>query len=416
VRFVLVVLIASLGSIAGCTRHSSDRVASTSGPPDAADGQRPVASSTSSAVDASAPANALGRHVYEGTIAGKPVVVRVDCTSADVCSGYYFYKNIGATIRLVYNTSNVLDERVGARTRSSVTGRLAFTGPPGKPTWDGTWTAPVGAPAQPIALTRVARDAAPRWMKRTFAEKSKKDKDCFVTVTSFEILGLADEKMEAAINAAFAPESFGEHTFDPADARADDPDDGCGKGGAQCDDGNHGYRILCRTFDGQRGGLFYQGEAQPTLLDDKLLSVRLGYGFDGGGVHPSDGVSGVTIDVHDGHMLDARDLLTTPAHPPKWSSFVSRAFFKNVEPDFANDVTFEVPVDSKPNRALPGDAPAWTSFYLTPTGIALVPNVPEVIRQLRQEVQVVPFAKVRSSLLASGRASHLYTSAPGSSK
>ena len=140
-----------------------------------------------------------GRFAYEGTIAGKPVVLRLRCDAT--CAGYYFYVGIGEAITLEPTGVNWFNETVGVAKRN--TGSLAFETPPGQGRWEGTWRPPTtGVATQPIALSAISRGGPPRWFKRKLAER---DTECEVSVSSFEVLGLADEEMEERVNAAFAP-------------------------------------------------------------------------------------------------------------------------------------------------------------------------------------------------------------------
>lgn len=336
-----------------------------------------------------------GRHVYEGTIAGKPVLLRIRCAQQH-CSGSYVYESIGELLRLDGDGRD-FDETIGAGKRTRVTGRLAFDGPPGAPLWSGRWTAEAG-PAQPIDLKRVVTGQVPRVIKRTFADRIGKD-ECHVRIRSIELSGLADEALEDRINALLAPEQRAlEHAI-PSDQPAGDM---CGPGGTQCGVSARGYRILCRDHSG-RTGLELEDEVRVTLLDDKLLSVRSEYYFDGGGAHPSDGVRGLTVDLRTGHALDGRDLLTKPEREPAWSSFLPATSGDDEDARIAPLALGRVARDEI------AEPSAWGDFYLTPSGIELVPNVPEAARIYRHRIQHVPFRKVRSALRAEGPAAHLYT-------
>ncbi len=130
--------------------------------------------------------------------------------------------------------------------------------------------------ARPIHLQRVLSRSVPRAFTRKLHVQSPRDRDCEVDVRSFEISGLADLALEERINESLA----------------------------------------CRTAEGERGGLYFHATIRPALLDGGLLSARNEYDFDGGGAHPSDGVSGLTVDLRDGHLIDARDLFRKPTHEP----------------------------------------------------------------------------------------------------
>ena len=95
------------------------------------------------------PSRVPGPHVYEGTVAGKPVLVRLHCDSK-ACSGAYFYQAIGEALELVQQGDG-FDERVGIGTFARVTGHLSFASPPGGSTWTGTWTAASAASAASAA-------------------------------------------------------------------------------------------------------------------------------------------------------------------------------------------------------------------------------------------------------------------------
>ncbi len=355
-------------------------------------------------------ASSRGRHVYEGTIAGKPVLLRLQCDDA-TCAGYYFYEQIGESLRLVETSPRAFDELVGVGKSARVTGHLAFEEAPGGERWVGTFTAPAKDPAaakagQPIVLSRVARTGAPRWVKRAFSDKSAKpaNASCRVRVRSFELVGLANEELEERLNEAFAPERLALEHAEPIDTP---PTETCGTAGSQCDVSPKGYRILCRDFQG-RAGLYLEKELRPTLLDERLLSVRSEYDFDGGGAHPSGGVSGITIDLRNGHALDARDFLKDPSHEPSWVSFVPPAFFRRYGGVSPSDVRFALGTSEADRRAPVWENTEWTEFYLTPSSFELVPGVAEALRVLRHDVQHVPFASVKSALLPSGPAAHLY--------
>ncbi|MBN9164474.1 MAG: hypothetical protein J0I07_26160 [Myxococcales bacterium] len=373
-----------------------------------------VAAAGAASAEPSAPAprraSSQGRHVYEGTVAGKPILLRLRCEGA-TCSGYYFYERIGESLRLVQTGPNAFDELVDIGKSARVTGHLAFDDAPGGERWVGTFTAPprnaAEAPkGEPIVLSRVARTGTPRWMMRSFSDKSAKpaNADCKVHIRSFELVGLGDEVQEERINGVFTPERLAVEHAEPIDTPLTET---CGKGGAQCDESPKGYRILCRDFNG-RSGLYLDVEARPTLLDERLLSVRSEFGFDGGGAHPSDGVTGVTVDLRDGHALDARDFLKDPSREPSWESFVPPAFFRRHGGFSRSDVRFALGTSEGDRRPPVWEKLEWTEFYLTRSGFELVPGVPEVMRILRHEVQHVPFARVASALLPSGPAAHLY--------
>jgi hypothetical protein len=345
-----------------------------------------------------------GRWVYEGTLAGKNVLVRLSC-EATTCGGYYFYEGIGESLALVETLPNEFDEQLGVGKNVRVTGHLAFTTPAGGERWAGTWSVDAKSP-QSIVLAQVHPSTPPRSLKRTFSDKTPTAKDeCKVRVTSFELVGLANAALEERLNARIRPETLAlesEHVALPEVA----VDEMCGKN--QCDVSLKGYRMLCRDFNG-RAGLFFDEDVRPTVLDDTLLSARSEYGFDGGGVHPSDGVGGITIDLHDGHILDARDLLKTPASEPAWEKLVPPAFFQKLGSPFTpRDVTFALGTNEGAQRRSVSDELVWADFFLTPSGFELVPRVPEVLRMLRHDVQHVPFQKVRAALLPNGPASHLY--------
>lgn len=400
--------------LGGCATTSASSASEGPARPAGPSATVAVAAAAGTSAEPSAPAprraSPQGRHVYEGTVAGKPILLRLRCESA-TCSGYYFYERIGESLRLVRTGPNAFDELVGIGKRARVTGHLAFDEAPGGERWVGTFTASprsVGeAPkGEPIVLSRVGRTGAPRWMMRSFSDESAKpaNSDCKVQVRSFELVGLADEELEERLNGVFTPERLALEHAEPIDSP---PTETCGKGGAQCDESPKGYRILCRDFNG-RSGLYLDVEARPTLLDERLLSVRNELGFDGGGAHPSDGVMGVTIDLRDGHALDARDFLKDPRREPSWESFVPPAFFRRHGGFSRSDVRFALGTSEGDRRPPVWEKLVWTEFYLTRSGFELVPGVPEVMRVLRHEVQHVPFARVASALLPSGPAAHLY--------
>ncbi len=352
---------------------------------------------------AAPPSPKAGSYVYRGTVASKPVVFRVHC--AGTCSGYYFYEAIGRSLRLKATGANAFDEVVGYRERSRVTGRLSFETPPGGAAWNGTWASGDGARVEPISLASVPRDGHPGVVGRSLVEASARDPACKVAVHSFELLGLADSAMEDRLNTLFSPEALADgHVAIEGRPEEDAP---CAGDAGACDESADGLLVLCRAFDG-RSGLFLDDDAQVTVLDDRIVSVRNEYGFDGGGAHPSDGVGGLTVDLRDGHVVDARGLLVDPHEEPRWAELVSPRFWSDLGPHADLEVAFGIGL--APKRA--AESPAWTDFYLTPTGIALVPQVPEVARSLRHQVQEVPFAKVRRYLRTDGPASHLAVSRP----
>jgi hypothetical protein len=366
----------------------------------------PPPASPPAAVASASPSSAGGRHVYRGTIAGKPVVVRLRCTRA-TCDGYYFYETIGESLRLVANGRDSFDEHVGVGKAARKTGHLAFEGPPGAASWRGSWSAPPPAagrpPASPlpVALARVGALEKPLALTRSFSDRVA-EASCHVRVRSFELLGLADPSLEDRLNALLSPESLAQEHAEPSDAPATDT---CGDGGAQCDVSPKGYRLLCRDHFG-RPGLHLEQDVRPALLDDKILSLRSEYWFDGGGAHPSDGVSGVTIDFRTGRSLDARDFLRDPDREPNWNAHISPAFYREHGVSAAD---VPLALGTRAQRASkPLETLEWADFYLTPSGFELVPMVAEVARVLRHKVQHVPFTKVRASLLPQGPAAHLY--------
>jgi len=341
-------------------------------------------------------------------LADQPIVLRLRCDAVGRCAGSYYYERIGKTLDLV-QVGQVgegrFDESVGVRARAQVTGHLVLDGPPGANPWRGTWTAatpgPSSAAVQPIVLTTVSRGGPPRWHKRACVEHSAKNPDCHVKVTSFELLGLPDAEMEERLNAAFAPQAQALEMLPDAGSEAE----ACAPKGTACDDSPHGYRLLCRRFGttGEAFGPFdLEDETRPTLLDDTLLSVRKEYWFDLGGMHPSDGVAGVTVDLSTGRALGAGDFLTTPARPPNWAALVPPA--QRELPD-----AFEVPFTL---AATPAPKPVWEKVpwdesYLTDSSFAFVPQVPEVARAIRHQVREVPFARVRGALRRDGPLAHL---------
>lgn len=336
----------------------------------------------------------VGRYVYEGTIAGQPVLLRLRCGVS--CRGSYIYENVGESIQLSPAGGSTFDESVGIGDRVRRTGHLAFTTPPGESAWQGEWTAPGSASARPIRLQRVLSRAVPRAIPRRLHVHSPRERECHVEVRSFEITGLADLALEDRLNDFFAPENQARDSLVTASTTPEELEEVCGATGARCDESALGYRLLCRTTDAERDGLHLDVDIRVALLDAHLLSARDEYGFDIGGPHPGDGVSGVTFDLRDGHLLDARDLLRRPQHEPAWASLVAH-------PPPPGDAIEGIPLAIGVH-----DGRDWTDFYLTPRGIALVPIVGEFARILRHQVQVVPFARVRRALRADGPAAHLY--------
>jgi hypothetical protein len=349
----------------------------------------------------------VGRYVYEGTIAGKPVLLRLRC--GVTCSGSYIYENVGEPLRLAPAGPNELDESVGTGDRVRRTGHLAFTTPPGGSSWQGVWTPPASASAastpsaQAIRLQRVLARAVPRAIPRKLHVQSPRDRDCHVDVRSFEITGLADLALEDRLNDFFDPEHQARGALVTASTPRAEIEETCGTKGELCDESTLGYRLLCRSVMGERGGLFFDADIRVALLDAQLLSARDEYGFDGGGAHPSDGVGGVTFDLRDGHLLDARDLLRHPEHEPAWSSRVTH-------PPPASDGIEEMPlaIGTRDDAHVDLDDGAWSDFYLTPHAVALVPIVPEAARVYRHQVQLVHYARVRRALRPDGPAAHLY--------
>lgn len=335
-----------------------------------------------------------GRYVYEGTIAGKPVLLRLHCDDLG-CTGYYFYEKVGQTLELVLQGDG-FDERVGVGDKANVTGHLVFSAPPG-PTWNGTWTAPAGASA-PITLARVEL-GHPRAVRRSFSDRV--GNECHVTVDSVELVGLADAALEDRLDTLLAPEHLALPHATPSTAPEDDT---CGEDGKQCSLSARGYRILCRDQNG-RNGLYLDQTVQVTLLDHRILSMRQDADFDGGGMHPSLGVGGLTVDLRTGLQLDARDLLKKPDDEPPWSDLSVHKKVDDEELD-AHDAPlaighrYEEP--ESPNEL------RWMDFFLTPTSLELVPIVSEAARILRQQVQTVPLAKARRYLRANGPAAYLY--------
>lgn len=280
------------------------------------------------------------------------------------------------------------------------------------------------APAPPPAVPTRAANAptvpsvqappaasGPRWVVRSFDVKSPRDPDCRVTVRSFTVSGLADAALEARINAAIAPEAIALQTGHVAEHGATSTDAPCNETPSTCDATVGGLLVLCRTFDGSRGGLYYNAELRPTLLDDKLLSIRHEYDFDGGGAHPSDGVGGVTIDLRTGRLLDARDLLTKPTEEPDWVSQLPDGYVKKLvetsgEANAMDIVSFGIgKLEGRTELASPLP---FREFYLTRDGLALVPIVPEVARVFRHDVPTIPWSRVRGALRPDGPAAHLY--------
>jgi hypothetical protein len=261
----------------------------------------------------------------------------------------------------------------------------------------------VSSVTPPAEVPATPRSSGLRWTPRVFADTSRGDPDCHVTIRSFAVEGLDDAAMQARVNAAFAPEAIAKasghivFTSEPVDEDAP-----CATDPAACDASTLGHRILCRTYDGGRSGLFFEAELRPTLLDEHLLSVRDEYGFDGGGVHPSDGVHGVTLDLRTGRFLDARDLLAHPDAEPDWAGFVPADYFASLAqttgaPDMKDSMSFGIGT-IEGSRSL-GDGPLpFREFYLTKTGLALVPKVGEVVRILRHQVAEIPFARLAGVL------------------
>ncbi len=270
------------------------------------------------------------------------------------------------------------------------------------------------APATPPSVPAVQAPAAvsgPRWVVRTFDVKSPRDPDCRVTVRSFAVSGLADAALEARINAAVAPEAIALQTGHVAQPGSKSTDATCNETPSTCDATEAGLLVMCRTFDGSRGGLYHNAELRPTLLDDKLLSIRHEYDFDGGGAHPSDGVTGVTIDLRTGRLLDARDLLAQPTQEPDWISLLPDGYVKKIvetsgEANAMDIVSFGIGT-LEGGRELAAPLP-FREFYVTREGLALIPIVPEVARVFRHDVPTIPWARVRGALRADGPAAHLY--------
>lgn len=280
--------------------------------------------------------------------------------------------------------------------------------------------APAPPPAVPAAAARPPDVPAvqtpravsgPRWVAKTFEVKSPRDPDCRVTVRSFSVSGLADAALEARINAAIAPEAIARQTGHVADPGAKATDAPCNETPSTCDATTGGLLLMCRTFDGSRGGLYHHAELRPTLLDDKLLSIRHEYDFDGGGAHPSDGVGGVTIDLRTGRLLDARDLLANATEEPDWVSQLPAGYVKKLvetsgEANAMDIVSFGIGTLEGPTELAP--PLPFREFYLTREGLALVPIVPEVARIFRHDVPTIPWARVRTALREDGPAAHLY--------
>ncbi len=363
-----------------------------------------------SVASAAAPVRPAGRYVYEGTVAGKQVLVRLRCGA--VCSGSYVYEDIGESIRLAAAPAPSkaggadFDESVGNGRQTRTTGHLAFSSPPGAPRWEGVWRGPDGAP-QPFRLERVVSRDVPRAIPRRLRVQSLRDRACHVDIRSFEITGLADLALEDRINEALAPEHQTRNALlDSAVTRAE-VEKTCGARGERCDPSALGYRILCRSDVEPHGGLFVDVDIRPTLLDARLLSARDEYDFDGGGMHSGEGVGGITVDLRDGHVLDARDLLRDPEHEPTWWSLLPRPF---ADGEDLGEAHFAIGTRDGHGDALadvPDDSP-FGDFYLTPRSVALVPIVCEAARIFRHHVQHVPFARIRRSLRRDGPASYLY--------
>lgn len=338
-----------------------------------------------------APATADGRFAYEGTIAGKPVLLRLRCHGG-ACHGQYVYEAIGEALQL-RGDGRQLEESVGAAERIEITGQLAFEQPPGAERWQGAWRAQVDSEPKPIALRRVVV-GTPRVLARSFEDAIVED-DCHVRIRSVELIGLADEALEDRINAALDPERRAAEHAAPADQPAPEV---CVDDASRCSVSAKGYRILCRDSGG-RTGLQLDEEVRVALFDAKLLSLRSEYWFDGGGAHPSDGVRGLTLDLRTGQAIDARDLLKRPEREPTWSSYIPARTGDEEDARVAPLAIGERPREDPLS--------AWSDFYLTARGIELIPNVPEAARMYRHMVQHVPFSKVRVQLRQDGPASHL---------
>lgn len=340
------------------------------------------------------PSRVPGPHVYEGSVAGKPVLVRLHCDSK-ACSGTYFYQAIGEALELVQQGDG-FDERVGIGTFARVTGHLSFASPPGGSTWTGTWTAASAASA-PIALTRIAA-GRPRSFRRTFSDRI--GRSCRVLVRSVELVGLADPALEERLDALLSPEHQALEHAAPYTAPAGDS---CGDSGKQCDVSAKGYRLLCRDHSG-REGLYLEKTVQITLLDERLVSLRSEYDFDGGGMHPSDGVVGVTIDLRTGVRLDARDLLRDAGEEPPYHQLTVRKKVADPELD-AHGMPLAIGQreDDRESRVDLG----WMDFYLTPTTLELVPIVAEAARIFRHDVQSVPLTRLRRFWNSEGPAGYL---------
>ena len=339
-----------------------------------------------------------GRYVYEGTIAGKRVVVRLRC--GDECEGRYFYVGIGESLALRPALNGRLDEVANTGDRARITGRWRFSTPLAAPSVQGTWYAPDGDRTHPIELQRIEPGSGPRAFDRVFRDSGTKG-ECHVEGRSVELVGLADPALEDRLDEMLRPEALvGAHLVAPG-APADEM---CEPDGSRCDASAKGYRILCRAFDG-REGMYLEDRVTASFLDAQLLSLKRESGFDGGGAHPSDGVRGLTVDLRTGRVLDARDLFLQPEHEPEWNEVVPG--FR----DFPEVPTDEVVlgVGIRGGGAVSVTDADWSGWYLSRTGLELVPSVGEAMRVLRHDVQHAPFTRIRPSLRRDGPASHLYT-------
>jgi hypothetical protein len=226
---------------------------------------------------------------------------------------------------------------------------------------------------------------------------------------SFELVGLADAETEDRLNSVFSPTNVAAgYLWTEADPDAED-DDRCGRRGEYCDPTARGYRILCRDSDGNPRR-FFSAHLQPTLLDSTVLSVRDEYRFDGGGVL-THGISGMTVDLGSGRPTLANDILKDWLHPPNWRQLVSKSSTRI--PDEVGDGValglFEEDENESEVVRPVWQETIWSTFYVTPTGFALVPQAGDVQQDVPYGVQEVPFAKVRSALRTDGPIAHLWS-------
>jgi hypothetical protein len=274
--------------------------------------------------------------------------------TAGAVEGTYFYEKTGVDLRLRgHLDGRALDlEELSGTTR---TGAFRGTvGDDGKIA--GTWSDPTGARALPFALEPIARSANALAYKKTLGYSlpvvgsDTGGEVCKGTVTYLELFGLADERVERALNARLAPNE---------DVRPPQT----------CDHGREvgGSYALARNADG-------------------VLSVSLSWWTaDSLAAHPSADEAAVNVFLSDGRPLS----LFGDVLEPGTEDALARALRPLVD---------KAAPDASAREALRGAlGPPYDDFVLEKTGIrfSALSRLPHALQALNGEGFPLPYAALR---------------------